>query len=542
MDSRAEGSNRAVAAAERPGTAFAIGPYRVDPSTYEVRRGDAVVPVEPQVFELIVLLAENPDRVVTRDELVERVWRGRIVSEATISSRIKAARQALGDDGSAQRVIRTVHGRGFRLVAPVEVVPDCGESTTLPPGLTAPATEVVPPPDRPSLAVLPFDVRAPDGPAKLLAEGLTEDVTSGLSRVRSFFVVARGSAEAVTERSRDARAVASVLGVRYLVQGSLRLAGASLRVSVQLIEAASRQAIWGGSFDGELAESFEVQDRITEAVIGALEPSILVAEVGRIRRQRPEDPAAYDLVLRAMPDCWALDRVRCRAAMTLLEQAIALDPGYGLAQALLSWCHGQHCVYNWTPDPAEHRAQALRLARQAAALTPDDPLVLIMLGTAECVAADVVAAAVHVGKGLELDPNSAWGWNRSGYVQCYLGNPEVAVEHFRRSLRLSPFDPMRHNVYVGLGLACFVAGNYDDALAWIDRALLEAPEILWVHRLVAACAAMAGDLERARGSVRVIEGYSPGLRVDDIVAAIPHQKADVRERYREALTRAGFKI
>lgn len=517
---------------------IAFGPFTLDPAAFELRRGGTPVPVEPQVLELLHLLVANRDRLVTRDELVERVWQGRIVSEATISSRIKAARQAIGDDGTAQRLIRTVHGRGFRFVAPVDGSADAA-------WLADPGVSLAVPDDRPSLAVLPFRYLAADPGWRYLLAGLQEEISLGLMRMKSFLVVNSGSGARFGEIEPDAEApdlaaIGARLGVRYLVTGSLRVAGEALRVTARLVEAATGAEVWADRFDGALADTFDVQDRITEAVIGALMPSILAVEADRVKRQRPADPGAYDRLLRALPDVWALEPTAAARAMAELDRTLAQAPDYALAMALLSWCHGQHAVYNWPGDPHAHKARALDLARQAAALDPTDALVLTLLATAECVAGDVPAAQGHIDRSRQIDPNCCWNWNRGGYIHCYLGDPASGTAQLERSLRLSPLDPLRHLAFVGLGLAGFVAGDYDEALAWIDRGLAERPNILWVHRLVAACAAMAGDADRARRSVAIVEGYAPGIRVADITAAIPHQVPEIRARYQEALTRAGF--
>lgn len=548
--------------------AWVIGPYELDTVAYELRCDGHLQTVEPQVFELLVLLLESGGRLVTKEEIIAHIWKGRVVSEASISSRIKAARQAIGDDGSAQRLIKTVHGRGFRYVGeiveaetaarpetevrrgpeptmePTAMAPDTTGSGAMAPDVTLPGMtglDVPALPDRPSLVVLPFELLSPNPEQQHVLDGLLEEVTSGLSCVRSFFVIARGSAKAIAAEVQDVRIISQVLGVRYVLQGGVRFAGNAIRVTVQLIDGPSREEVWNAAFDDESGNVFEVQDRITEAIVGALEPSLLLAEVRRARRQRPDSLQAYDHVLRAMPLCWALTREANQAAIEQLEAAIGLDGGYALAQALLSWCYGQQSVYNWAQDPAAAKQTALSRAQEAITLDPDDPLVLIMLGTAECVAGDMPAAELHVGKGLELDPNSSWGWNRSGYVQCYLGRAEPAKTHFLRSLRLSPYDPMRHNLYVGMGLANFISEDYTASLQWVDKALLENPKIVWVHRLVAASAALAGARERARQSVGLVEAYAPGITVEDIVRAIPHQDAAVKERYREALIEAGFR-
>lgn len=530
---------------------YRIGPYLIDPTTYEIRREGALVPTERQVFDLLVMLIENRARAVTKDEIIERIWEGRIVSDAALNSRIRTARHTLGDDGSAQKLIRTIHRRGYRFVGDVaELYRPAGavagrQGGGLPnvrrPDSARPSqrNKLAPPTNCPSLVVLPFHHLGGRVPNHL-CEGLVQEITSGLSRVRTFFVIARASAQKFAARDLDVRKIAHALGVRYVVQGSVRVAGPSIRISLQLIDGPSRQEVWSQKLDGQEDDAFALQDQATEKIIGALEPSILVAEINRVRRKRPESMEAYDYVLRAMPLCWSLNKTACLEAVGLLEAAIAADQEYSLAHALLSWCHGQLSVYNWTSDPAHEKRQALQLARRAAALDPDDPLVLILLGTAECVAKDVAAADVHVKKGLELDPNSAWGWNRSGYIHAYLGQPQIAVEHFQRSFRLSPFDPMRHNSYFGMASASFVAEKYDEALIWIDKALLDNPEMTWVNRLAAACAAMAGDSDRAARSVAAVQGYAPRIRAEQLADAVPWQPLTIRERYRRALVLAGF--
>jgi adenylate cyclase len=533
---------------------YQIGPYLIDPEAYEIRREGKRVPIEPQVFDLLLILIENRVRAVSKDEIIKRIWNGRIVSDAALSSRIKAARRVLGDSGSVQGLIRTIHGRGFRFVGDVVAVPRpaaaaaggpqdarvAERSGGQPRSPSRRRNVLRPPTNCPSLVVLPFRHVGDEPRLGYLVEGLVEEVTSGLSRVRTFFVIARASAQKFAHRDVDVRKVARALGVRYVVQGSVRVAGPSIRVSIELIDGPSRQELWSQRFDGQQDEAFALQDRVTEAIIGALEPSILVAEVERVRRKKPENMEAYDCVLRGMPKCWALTKTACLEAMGLLETAIAADQEYGLAHALLSWCHGQQSVYNWTDDPAHHKQRALQLARRAATLDGGDPLVLVLLGTAECVAKDVAAAAVHVRKGLELDPNSAWGWNRSGYIHTYLGEPQIAVEHFQRSLRLSPFDPVRHNTYFGMAGASFVAEDYDQALAWIDKALLDNPEMIWANRMAAACAAMAGDRDRASQSVAVVQSYASRIRAEQLADAVPFQVGAIRDRYRRALVAAGF--
>lgn len=246
------------------------------------------------------------------------------------------------------------------------------------------------------------------------------------------------------------------------------------------------------------------------------------------------------LVFQAMPKCWELNKSACADAITLLERAIQLDPNYALAYALLSWCYGQWVVYNWTEQVDKHRGNALEIARRAGQLDNTDPLVLTILASAECTAGDIPAAKAHIQRALEIDSNSAWGWIRSGYINAYQGNAQVALDDFQRALRLSPLDPMRCNVLLGMALAHFVDAEFSEAVDYFERSLIENPDAQWVHRGLAAAAAMAGDNAKASRSVEIVREYASWIRLDDIVGAVPYRDDQVRIRFRQGLQRAGF--
>ncbi len=525
---------------ESPGMPYRVGPFVIDPKAYELRARGTLVPVEAKVLDLLILLIEHRARAVSKDEIIRSIWAGRSVSDASLSTCIKTARRVLGDTGSEQRLIRTIHGRGFRFVGDVTTEPDGVLATdTLQLRISRPSRTPAPPCDRPSLAVLPFRRQHGKVRGRPVAEFLADEITLGLSRVRSFFVVAHASSRRLAHPDIDVQRVARSLGVRYVVRGTVDVVDGTAVVSVQLIDGHSRQIVWSHKFRCEPLRSVGLHEDVTEAIIGALAPNILVAEIERVRRKPPNSLEAYDCVLRAMPKCWALDKASCAEAIALLDTALAAEPDYGLALALRSWCHGQHSVYNWSDNP-EEKQRALTLARRAATIDGRDPLVLVLLGTAECLAHNIDAAAVHVSQGLALDPNSAWGWNRSGYIHNYRGRAEIAIEHFDRSRQLSPLDPMSHSTDFGMAGACFVARRYDEALAWIDKALMHSPDMIWMHRLSAACAAMASDRDKAARSVRLVQSFAPGITSAQLADAVPWQVPEIRERYRSALTEAGF--
>jgi adenylate cyclase len=221
------------------------------------------------------------------------------------------------------------------------------------------------------------------------------------------------------------------------------------------------------------SDVFDLQDRITASVVGAIQPWVRSAEIERSRRKRPENLDAYDLVLRAYPGAWSLDRAANESALNLLNKAIAIEPDYQLALSLAAWCHAQQSVYNWTADLDGARRETLRLRQAAAGLGSEDPTVLTVLGAAHTIVRQYEIAARMLEKALAMDPNSAWAWNRSGWLESYLDRADAAIEHFERALRLSPFDPMSFNAFIGIGGAHFVAGRYVDAVRWPEKGLLE---------------------------------------------------------------------
>src|SRR6202161_2630291 len=331
-------------------------------------------------------------------------------------------------------------------------------------------------PDKPSIVVLPFDNMSAEVGNDYLADGIVEAITATLSCIRSFFVIARSSAFTYKNRATDAREIGKDLGVAYLLEGSVQKAGGRLRIIVQLIETEGGAHVWSSRFDGAMDDFFDLEDRITEQVAGALQPSIRIAEIERSRRKRPQDLGAYDFTMRAMPHVWALEKDESVKALELLEEALKIDPKYPLALALAGWCHAQRSVYNWADDIAESQAMARSLAERAADLSGDDPLILAVLGAVHTFVRNYGTARVLLERALALDPNCAWAWSRLGWIDNYSDQPLNAIEKFERALRLSPIDPMNFNNYAGIGSAHEIAQEYDKAAAFSRRAPEERPK------------------------------------------------------------------
>ncbi len=290
-------------------------------------------------------------------------------------------------------------------------------------------------PDKPSIAVLPFDNMSRDPEQEHFADGVVESLTAALSRIRAFFVIARNSAFAYKGKPTNVRDIGRELGVAYVLEGSVQRVGQRVRITAQLIETAGGVHLWADRYDGSLDDIFDLQDRITEAVAGALQPSIRLAEIERSRRKRPQELGAYDYAMRAMQHAWVLEPEAATRALDLVDKALAIDPDYPLALALSAWCWAQRSVYGWASDVRAAQAQALRLADRAAHQSADDPLILAVLGSVHTFARNYGVARVMLERAVALDPNGAWAESRLGWLDVYADRPDEAKVHFDKAMR-----------------------------------------------------------------------------------------------------------
>src|SRR5271155_2924884 len=314
---------------------LSFGDYEIDIERRELRRAKLSVHVEPQVFDLLVYLMRNRDRVVSKDDLIASVWGGRIVSDSTLASRINAARKAIGDSGENQKLIRTVARRGLRFVGAVRMQPNAAEIAA---AARTPASEfreqpppILPLPDRPAIAVLPFSNMTDDQQQEYFSDGISEDIITALSKLRWFLVIARNSSFIYKGKAVHLKQVADELGVGYVVEGSVRRSGDRVRITVQLNDVTTGSHLWAERYDRNLADVFAVQDEITEAIVAAIEPQLYAAESFRAQRKLPNSLDAWDLVMRALSHYWRVTRQDNVVAQALLEKAIAIDPNYGQA-------------------------------------------------------------------------------------------------------------------------------------------------------------------------------------------------------------------
>jgi adenylate cyclase len=394
---------------------------------------------------------------------------------------------------------------------------------------------------RPSVVVLPFDNLSGEADQAYFADAVVEEITATLSRIKDFFVIARNSAFAYKGRSVDVRQVGKELGVRYVVEGSVRRVGERVRITTQLVETDTGNHIWSTKVDGAVSDLFDLQDKVAAEVASAIQPSIRRVEVERARGKRPDTMAAYDLVMRALPHLWAHRMAENPHAIESLNKALELEPTYGLAAALCAWAHGQQVAYNWATDVAAERAEGERLIELATQTVGDDPTALTALASAMMqLGGDVQQAVNFAERALTLDPNHSWAWMRKGYGLVYLGRPEEGLTAFEHSARLSPLDPFAFNVHLGMGLAHFSAGRPDKAIDLARQALAERPGLTWPYRDLSTYYAAAGKMEQAKDALDRFVYLRPAMTAATLRDGLRFMEPSLLERYVGGLERAGL--
>ena len=400
---------------------------------------------------------------------------------------------------------------------------------------------VAPQSTRPSVVVLPYDNLSGEADQAYFADAVVEEITSTLSRIKDFFVIARNSAFAYKGRSVDVRQVGKELGVRYAVEGSVRRVGERVRITTQLVETDTGAHIWSTKVDGAVTDLFDLQDKVAAEVASAIQPSIRRIEVERARSKRPETLAAYDLVMRALPHLWAHRATDNAEAIDYLKKALQLEPNYGLAAALGAWAYGQQLAYTWATDVAAERHEGERLIEVATQTVGDDPTALVALASAMMtLGGDVRQALTFADRALQLDPNNSWGWMRRGYGCVYLGQAEEALKAFEQSARLSPLDPFAFSVHLGMGLAHFAAGRSDRAIDMVRQALAERPGLTWPYRDLATYYAAAGKIEQARDALGKFVALRPVTNVASLRDALRFMEPGLLDRYVGGLQQAGL--
>jgi TolB-like protein len=517
---------------------FAFKDCVLDLERRELTRGAETVAVGPQVFDLLAYLVQNRERVVSKNELLDTIWSGRTVSESTLTSHINAVRKAIGDSGEEQHLLRTVPRKGFRFVGEV-----AGAGATAGVSRSAPVAARTPPalPGKPSIAILPFQNLSGDPEQAYFADGVVEDIITALSRVRWLFVIARNSSFTYRGGGVDAKQIAAELGVGYVLEGSLRKAADRIRITGQLVEAQTGAHLWAERFEGTLDDIFELQDRIAASVAGAIAPQVELAEIERAKRQPTASLTAYDCYLRGVAHVHRGARHSVEAAIPLFQKAIELDNEFAAAHAMAAWCYFWRRVNGWAGDPDSETAEGVRLARRAVELGRDDAVALTRAGHALAhFTGDLDGSIALLDRAAFLNPNLAAAWFLGGFLRTWRGEPEGAIAHFERAMRLSPVDPELYRMHAGIAMAHLFAGRLEEASAWAENAYSNLPSLLLAAGAVAASRALAGREEEARRAMAHFRALDPELRISTLATWLPIHRAEDLSIFAEGLRKAGL--
>lgn len=468
--------------------------FELDTAHYELRRAGERIAVEPQVFDLLAFLARNAGRTVTRDEIFAAIWGERVVSDAALSSQIKAARRAVGDDGAAQHTIATVHGRGFRFIAPV----DTGEEGGAEEGAeAAPADAGAPAEARPSVAVLPFVNLNADASEDYFADGITEDITMTLAKNRWLTVIARNPAFAFRGSQESLRVIGQKLGATYLVTGSVRKAGSRFRISVQVVEAASEVSVWSERHDRDMTDIFELQDEISELVACRIEAELGLAEQKKAERRPRRNLGAWDLYQLGVAEFYRFTAESNARSQEYLRRAIELDPLFACAHARLSYAIVLSMIYFDAPHDDARLDEALAAARRAIELDDQDATCYFALGRVQLARRAYDEAIDALQHALGLNPSLAVTHCGLGDSYAYEGRLDEALVHFENAIRLSPHDPFRWAFYSYRSLAHLFRSEFEEAAAWARRSVQIPNAQYWARAHLLAALGHLGDGRQA---------------------------------------------
>ncbi len=508
----------------------------LDSGRFELRRNGETVPVEPQVLSLLLLLASNPDRLVSKDELIERIWDGRIVSESAVAARVKSARRAIGDDGQQQRLIRTIHGRGFRFVGAIEFQrsgPIMGSAPMPEPPQTA--SRGVEGGGRPSIAVLPFRLAGAAGLQTVLADALSDELIADLARLRWLFVIARGSSFRFRGPQVDCRRVGDTLGVRYCLTGGLSFAGAAVTISIELIEAASGEVLWADTFSDAAERVLDLRHEIRARVVGALEVRI-PAQEARIARQRsPEMLDAWSAYHVGLDHMFRFNRADNAVAATMFERAVAADPAFARGYAGLSFTRFQNAFLSYRSDRDAEAEAARTLAAEALDRDRLDPFCHLNMGRSFWLDGQVRDSLEWLDQATAISPSYAQGVYAKAWAKTLLGEVDDGESDARLALRLSPLDPLRYAMLATRALGLVMRGNYEEAALLGERAARTPGAHKHIALIAAIAASLDGQMEKAAEWVARAKRSDPGLTAQDFLKSFPFARSPASETIERAL-------
>lgn len=526
-----------------PLVTYRFGPFELDLDKVELRAGAEVQALEPQVFAVLALLVENRERLVSRDEIIEKVWDGRIVSDAAVASRVKSARQALGDDGRAQRFIKTIHGRGFRFVGEVQIATsapasaasrDTAEGSTPVTGLGAEPTS------RPSIAVLAFRLIGAPGPYAAIAEALPHELIAELSRLRWLFVTARGSSFRLSASCADVREVGLLLGVRYCLSGTVEIADTGLTVTVQLADTRDAGVVWAERFTASVDDVHRVRAEIHSRILAELEIRIPLHEAARARLTVTENLDSWSAYHLGLQHMYRFNRADNAAAEVLFQRAVDLDPGFARAHAGLSFLHFQTAFLRHTEDLAGEIALARRFAERGLELDPMDPFVNFTMGRAFWLVGDLDTSLGWLERATSISPNYAQGIYACAWTEALSGRGLDGRAHVDLAMRLSPLDPLHYAMLGTRAFAHIALGEDVEAAEWAERAARSPGAHVLIPMIAVAAHGLGGDEKRAASWAADVRRRNGSLTREDFFRSFPMKSEAMRARTSAALERFGF--
>jgi TolB-like protein/Flp pilus assembly protein TadD len=512
--------------------AFTFGSFRLIPARRMLLDDGEPLRLGSRAFDILVALVERAGETIPRDQLIAGTWPDTVVDEGALRVHVAALRKALGDGRAGRRYVTNNPGRGYTFVAPVTREHAHAEN---------PLADGAALPDKPSLAVLPFQNMTGDAEQEYFVDGMVEEITTATARLPWLFVIARNSAFTYKGKPVNVKLVAQELGVRYVLEGSVRKAGNRVRITGQLIDTTTGAHIWADRFDGAIDDIFELQDQVASGVAGAIEPKLRQSEIERASRKPTANLTAYDLYLRALAQSYRFTDEGVAEAVVLARQARAIDPSYAPAAAMVGWCRVLQRAQGWGALAADDIAEACRLARQALEAARDDAdtvwqaayTLFFLTGEAE-----IAAAALD--RALALNPNAAHAWAARGIIHALRNQPEAAIGAIERARRLSPFDPYAFNYAGIIAIAHLAARRFEQAIEWADRALHDQPRTVAAMRVKVAALAHLAHLDGARSELSRVLAIDPKLTIAGFRAYGHFFAPEVLELYVTGLRLAGL--
>jgi TolB-like protein/Flp pilus assembly protein TadD len=505
---------------------LAFGPFVLDLGAGALSRHGAPVPISYRGLQLLTAFLKKPGESLSKSDLMDAGWPGLSVEESNLSVEIASLRKLLGATPDGSDWIATAPRFGYRFTGPVERFElRAGDE---------------PEEAAPSIAVLPFENLSQDVEQQHFADGLAEDIITRISRLRWLFVSARNSSFTFRGKALDVREIGRALGVRYVLNGSVRRSGQRLRIGAQLSDTSTGGQVWAERYDVELADFFTLQDDIAGSVIGAIEPQLYAAEHQRFEGRRPESLDAWGFAMKAMPYVWTwLSAKDIATAQDLLKRALDVRPDYPRAMSLLAWTHAAAFQLGWTGEQSAIM-EARAMAQKAIQADPDDPWSHFAAGYVHAVSRNFGQAVAELTEAIDLNPNFAFAHMVLGCAYGYGGMAADGLHHLALASRLSPRDFTRSANFSTCGMCCFVAGRFDEAADWERRAVELHPDFGTAWRTYAASAGMAGRLEEAARALKEARRLQPSLSVEWVERFHPIVRASDRAVYIQGLRAAGL--